>query len=58
MGTGVGLGDAVFPAGAGMNRLLLGLLARADRVPRGSGDEPMTACGARKACSCSPRERG
>ena len=58
MGTGVGLGDAVFPAGAGMNRLERRAGNDVERVPRGSGDEPAEDAAELLAEVCSPRERG
>ena len=48
----------VFPARAGMNRVALGIDCRHVRVPRASGDEPVSEEQLRQLLLCSPRERG
>ena len=48
----------VFPARAGMNRRMWAWLTMRPRVPRASGDEPLTARRYGPPVPCSPRERG
>ncbi len=48
----------VFPAPAGMNRLLRFVSREVPGVPRARGDEPLAAWFAQKTKECSPRPRG
>uniref|UniRef100_E6QU63 Uncharacterized protein n=1 Tax=mine drainage metagenome TaxID=410659 RepID=E6QU63_9ZZZZ len=49
---------AVFPAPAGMNRVLAAWTRLVFRVPRACGDEPIHAHGSAALVECSPRLRG
>ena len=48
----------VFPARAGMNRMVLAGRRLMPRVPRASGDEPIVNDRITQLSECSPRERG
>ena len=48
----------VFPARAGMSRLLVVSWLYLTGVPRASGDEPSSSRSTTTAIPCSPRERG
>ncbi len=48
----------VFPAPAGMNRVIFGAMHPASCVPRTRGDEPGDLIGRIAFVSCSPHPRG
>ncbi|EEP2129501.1 hypothetical protein HA780_003984 [Salmonella enterica] len=48
----------VFPAPAGINRLLADVKRKTSGVPRASGDKPALASPNTIAGACSPRQRG
>lgn len=48
----------MFPARAGMSRVLLSRVSLRVSAPRASGDEPKAAFGMGGDAKCSPRERG
>ncbi len=50
--------DCLFPASAGMNRMLTPSLTVIETVPRVRGDEPMANSTRKCKKCCSPRPRG
>ncbi|HAW0818205.1 TPA: hypothetical protein JLK35_003400 [Escherichia coli] len=48
----------MFPAPAGINRRSRQFAAHWQRVPRASGDKPLSVSAALLDWSCSPRQRG
>ena len=48
----------VFPAPAGINRVVLLYRCLMRRVPRASGDKPNSGHTRARSCECSPRQRG
>ena len=48
----------MFPARAGMNRMIRSPGSNPPSVPRASGDEPSVTENAAMGVTCSPRERG
>ena len=48
----------MFPARAGMSRIVLSSPRIAPYVPRASGDEPARSKDSIRGYTCSPRERG
>ncbi|EFS6957028.1 hypothetical protein HW142_003706, partial [Salmonella enterica] len=49
---------SVFPAPAGINRLLADVKRKTSGVPRASGDKPTPANAQWLDLECSPRQRG
>ncbi len=52
------LAALVFPAPAGMNRLMAPMACTANGVPRTRGDEPQSPIEVWRAWKCSPHPRG
>ena len=50
--------EYVFPAHAGMNRLIILALKEAEGVPRPRGDEPTSKSSCSRLGECSPPTRG
>ncbi|EFE06775.1 hypothetical protein CIT292_09832 [Citrobacter youngae ATCC 29220] len=48
----------VFPAPAGINRVLCCYIVRKRSVPRASGDKPVACTSSLISSLCSPRQRG